>query len=101
VTSTVSTEPRTEPDAVAVGRARIDAIDAELLDLVRQRLVVSRTIQQARMAAGGPQVVHAREGEVVDRWRTALGAPGSRIALALLELSRGPLTVALRRVTPR
>lgn len=86
---TVTTDPRTEPDAVLAGRARIDEIDAQLLELVRERLAVSRDIQRARMAAGGPQVVHAREGVVVDRWREALGVPGSRIALALLELSRG------------
>lgn len=86
---TVSTDTRTEPEAVVAGRARIDEIDDALVALVQERLAVSRDIQRARMAAGGPQVVHAREGLVVDRWREALGAPGSRIALALLELSRG------------
>lgn len=86
---TLSTDGRTEPDAVTAGRDRIDEIDAALIALVRERLDVSRDIQRARMAAGGPQVVHAREGVVVDRWRAALGTPGSRIALALLELSRG------------
>lgn len=80
-------DPRS--DAVALGRTRIDEIDAALLDLVRQRLAVSREIQQARMAAGGPQIVHAREGVVVERWGAELGAPGRRIALSLLELSRG------------
>jgi chorismate mutase len=86
---TLSTDSRTEPDAVTAGRDRIDEIDAALIALVRERLDVSRSIQRARMAAGGPQVVHAREGVVVDRWRAALGVPGSRMALALLELSRG------------
>jgi chorismate mutase len=71
-------------------RAEIDALDIQLVSLIRQRLAVSREIQQARMASGGPRVVHAREAEVVARWRDELGPSGSRIALALLELSRGP-----------
>jgi chorismate mutase len=89
-TTAVSSSARDEPEAVRAGRARIDELDTALVALVRERVEVSRAIQQARMATGGPQVVNAREGEVVDRWRTALGAPGGRIALALLELSRGP-----------
>ena len=71
-------------------RSEIDALDAQLVLLIRQRLAVSQDIQRDRMAAGGPRVVHAREAEVVGRWREELGPPGSRIALALLELSRGP-----------
>jgi chorismate mutase len=50
---------------------------------------VSEQVQQARQADGGPRVAHARENEVVGRWRTALGRPGGAIALALLELGRG------------
>jgi chorismate mutase len=70
-------------------RAEIDALDAELVALVERRRQVSRRIQAERVAAGGPRIVHAREAEVVGRWRQRLGAPGGRIALALLELSRG------------
>lgn len=73
-------------------RAEIDALDGQLVALIQQRLEVSRRIQQERLAAGGPRVVHAREAEVVGRWRASLGGPGGRIALALLELSRGPAT---------
>lgn len=72
-------------------RAEIDALDAELVALVERRREVSRRIQAERIAAGGPRIVHAREADVVGRWRTSLGAPGGRIALALLELSRGPV----------
>jgi chorismate mutase len=74
---------------VADQRSEIDALDAQLVALIRQRLAVSAEIQHARLAAGGPRVVHAREAEVVAHWRAELGSPGSRIALALLELSRG------------
>jgi len=72
-------------------RSEIDDIDAQLVALVERRREVSRRIQCERVAAGGPRIVHAREAEVVGRWRHSLGAPGGRIALALLELSRGPV----------
>lgn len=74
---------------VDAGRARIDEIDAELVRLIEERTAVSRQIQAARALTGGPRVVHARENEVVGRWRSALGRPGATIALALLELGRG------------
>jgi chorismate mutase len=74
---------------VATGRARIDEIDAEIVRLITERTLVSESIQRLRQAEGGPRVVHARENEVVGRWRGALGRPGATIALALLELGRG------------
>ena len=77
-------------------RAEIDRLDAELLALVDQRRQVSARIQQLRMAEGGPRVVHAREADVIARWKAALGPAGTRIAQALLELSRGPLAPAQR-----
>ena len=75
-------------------RAEIDALDAHLVALIQQRARISREIQRARQAAGGPKVVHAREAEVVARWREELGPPGSRIALALLEISRGSVVAS-------
>lgn len=74
---------------VETGRARIDEIDAEIVRLVEERTAVSREIQAARALTGGPRVVHARENEVVGRWRAALGRPGATIAVTLLELGRG------------
>lgn len=81
---------QTAPDDVVALRARIDGLDAELQRLVRERSEVSARIGAARRAAGGPRIVHARENEVVGAWRAALGRPGAAIALALLELGRGP-----------
>jgi len=77
-------------DAVRTGRERIDQLDAELVRLIAERATLSAQVQQARRAAGGPRIVQARENEVVGRWREALGRPGGTIALALLELGRGP-----------
>jgi chorismate mutase len=82
------TDPRT--DVVRAGRERIDALDAELVRLIAERAAVSAEVQRARRAAGGPRIVQSRENEVVGRWHAALGRPGSAIALALLELGRGP-----------
>ncbi|CAA9341751.1 MAG: hypothetical protein AVDCRST_MAG16-1859 [uncultured Frankineae bacterium] len=78
-------------DAVRAGRERIDALDAELVRLVAERVALSASVQSARRAAGGPRIVQSRENEVVGRWRQAHGRPGGTIALALLELGRGPL----------
>jgi chorismate mutase len=70
-------------------RREIDEVDAGLVALIARRCELSRTIQSLRLAQGGPRVVQAREAEVVGRWRAALGAPGTRIAMLLLELGRG------------
>lgn len=92
-TPTSTSTPRTSTQStVEAGRARIDAIDAEIVRLIRERLAVSGEVQQARLTTGGPRIVHARENEVVLRWREQLGRPGASIAMALIELGRGPTT---------
>jgi chorismate mutase len=79
---------------VQEARARIDALDDELIRLVRQRAELSRQIQQARIAQGDSRIAAAREGEVLDRWHAALDRPGVSVARALLELSRGTRPLA-------
>lgn len=76
--------------AIAAGRARIDELDSAIIDLVRQRLQVSRGIQRVRLAAGGRRVEHSREVDIVNAYAAALGRPGADLALTLLALSRGP-----------
>ena len=71
-------------------RKEIDWLDAEILRLVKRRIEVSKTIGAARMAAGGPRIVYNREIDVLARYRE-LGAEGRRLAMALLNLGRGPL----------
>jgi chorismate mutase len=85
------TETQSPIDAVMTGRTRIDEIDAALVALISERVAVSRQIQRARVASGGPRVVTSRERELVQRWHAALGEAGGGIALRLLDLSRGPL----------
>ncbi len=85
------TAPPAKPDPdLSLLRERIDVLDAEILRLVGERSAVSARIGVARRADGGPRIVHARENEVVRRWREHLGRPGAAIAMALLELGRGP-----------
>lgn len=74
---------------VASGRARLDAIDEQIRDLVQARRRVSQQVQQLRRAAGGPRIEHSRENEILNRYSEALGRPGVSLALAVLELCRG------------
>jgi chorismate mutase len=71
-------------------REEIDWLDAEILRLVKRRVEVSQTIGAARMAAGGPRIVYNREIDVLARYRD-LGPEGRKLAMALLNLGRGPL----------
>ena len=71
-------------------RVEIDELDAQILQLVRRRSEVSRRIGAARIAAGGPKIVHRREMAVLDRYRE-LGQEGRELALLLLRLGRGRL----------
>ena len=77
------------PEGVLSGRERIDALDAQIAELVQRRIDVSRQIQAARIADGGRRVDLRRETEIIARYSATLGRPGTAIAMALLELGRG------------
>lgn len=77
------------PVGVLSGRERIDAIDAELIELIRRRVAVSTEIQAARIADGGRRLDLSRETEIIGRYKRSLGRPGTGVAMALLELGRG------------
>jgi chorismate mutase len=72
-------------------RQRIDEVDAALIALWQERAALSREIGTARMAAGGTRLVLAREQAVLDRFRAALGADGTRLGMLLLKAGRGSL----------
>jgi chorismate mutase len=72
-------------------RRRIDEVDAALIALWDERATISREIGTARMAAGGTRLVLAREQAVLDRFRAALGADGTRLGMLLLKAGRGSL----------
>ncbi|RKN44454.1 chorismate mutase [Micromonospora endolithica] len=90
-------DPRTgtaEPLAaarIAETRRRIDEIDGQLIELWLERARLSQEVGATRMASGGTRLVLSREQEILERFRTALGADGTQVALLLLRAGRGPL----------
>jgi chorismate mutase len=83
-----------EPSAaaqIAAIRHRIDEIDSALIELWQERASLSQTVGATRVAAGGTRLVLSREREILDRFRAALGADGTQLALLLLRAGRGPL----------
>lgn len=74
---------------IAREREAIDALDRQLVSLVRDRVDVSRRIQALRAAAGRPRIALGREREVIARWTAEFGEPGAALAEALLALARG------------
>lgn len=86
------TAPTTDAaEEIAGLRERIDEIDAAIIALWQERAVLSRRVGATRVAAGGTRLVLAREGEILDRFRAALGADGTQLGLLVLRAGRGPL----------
>ncbi|WP_221329768.1 chorismate mutase [Actinoplanes sp. L3-i22] len=78
-------------DEIRAMRERIDEIDQAIIDLWQERSRLSQEVGKTRMASGGTRLVLAREREIVDRFRAALGPDGTQVALLLLRSGRGPL----------
>ncbi|RBY93459.1 chorismate mutase [Blastococcus sp. TF02-8] len=78
-------------DRIAELRDRIDACDAEIIELVRRRLAVSHEIGELRRSTGGTRLNLAREQQVLARFREALGADGAALGMLLLRQGRGAL----------
>ncbi|MFI7593828.1 chorismate mutase [Micromonospora sp. NPDC049359] len=72
-------------------RERIDEIDHALITLWQERAALSREVGATRMASGGTRLVLSRERDILERFRLALGADGTQLALLLLRAGRGPL----------
>jgi chorismate mutase len=72
-------------------RRRLDEIDQKLIDLWRERAAISHEVGVTRVAAGGTRLVLAREQEILNRFREALGADGTQLALLILRAGRGKL----------
>jgi chorismate mutase len=85
-------QAKTEADAhIGDLRQRIDEIDATLIRLWQERAAISQEVGATRVASGGTRLVLSREREILDRFRTALGADGTQLALLILRAGRGPL----------
>ena len=84
----------TEADAAAriLGmRERLNEIDAQIIALWQERAAISQQVGATRVASGGTRLVLSREREILDRYRAALGADGTQLALLVLRAGRGPL----------
>ena len=94
-TLTPSPAPAAVPGSAAeqIGelRSRIDACDAEIIELVQRRLDISREIGVLRTAAGGMRLSLSREQRVLSRFRAALGPDGAALGMMLLRQGRGRL----------
>ena len=62
-----------------------------MIELWRERAAISGEVGRVRIASGGTRLVLAREREIVDRFREALGADGVQLALLILRAGRGRL----------
>lgn len=67
---------------------RVDTVDHKIITLLRERTDLVHAIQQARIAESGRGTRLSRENQVITHYGDALGAPGVRIALQILELCR-------------
>ena len=78
-------------ESILAMRERIDEIDNQLIALWQERANLSQRVGATRLASGGTRLVLSREREIVDRFRSALGADGTQLALLILRAGRGPL----------
>jgi chorismate mutase len=62
-----------------------------LIALWQERAGLSQQVGATRVASGGTRLVLSREREILERFRGALGADGTQLALLLLRAGRGPL----------
>lgn len=65
-------------------RDRIDEIDRQLIDLIRQRAKISAAVQSARVSTGGPRTCLAREMQIVAHFGESLGRFGAEFAHLML-----------------
>jgi chorismate mutase len=76
-------------EVITGARERIDALDDRIIGLIQERVAVSAVVQEARITSGGRRVNLSREMEILGHYSSALGRPGTALAMTLLELCRG------------
>lgn len=76
-------------DTIPMLRGQIDALDEAIINLVHERVRLSRRIQTARINGGGARVELGRERVILDAYRSVLGHSGATLADALLQVCRG------------
>ncbi|WP_026924802.1 chorismate mutase [Glycomyces arizonensis] len=86
-----TTADQTGTDELGELRGQIDALDAEIVRLWKERAGLSKRVGEIRMAGGGTRLVLDRERAILEKYRTALGEDGTQIAMLILRAGRGPL----------
>jgi chorismate mutase len=74
---------------IDVLRAQIDAIDASITRLIKERAELSVRIQAVRVSAGGTRIELGRERVILAHYRDALGHDGPNVGDAVLRVCRG------------
>ncbi|SDY71469.1 chorismate mutase [Asanoa ishikariensis] len=88
---TTGTEDEAAAQRIRAMRERIDAIDTALIELWQERANLSQQVGATRVASGGTRLVLSREREILEKFRTELGADGTQLALLILRAGRGAL----------
>jgi len=83
--------PAPADERISALREAIDDCDAEIIALVQRRLAISQEIGALRASTGGTRPSLAREAEVLNRFRLALGPDGAALGMMLLRQGRGRL----------
>ena len=91
ITADATTDATDATAHIAGLRERLDEIDAKIIELWLERAAISQEVGRTRVASGGTRLVLNRENEILDRYRTQLGADGVQLALLILRAGRGPL----------
>ena len=74
----------TDADRASAGRERLDQLDRQITRLIEERIELSLRVQAARMAEGGRSIDIGRENAVIKHYSSALGRPGTVLAMALV-----------------
>jgi len=89
--TTPTPAPAPADERIGALREAIDDCDAEIIALVQRRLAISQEIGALRASSGGTRLSLAREAEVLNRFRLALGPDGAALGMMLLRQGRGRL----------
>jgi chorismate mutase len=84
-----SSDGQSAADVIATLRSQIDALDEAIINLVAERIQVSKLIQTTRINDGGTRVELGRERQILDAYRNGLGREGTHLADAVLQVCRG------------
>lgn len=78
------------PNDVSRHEQLVDEIDMEIIALIDRRVRLAQQRTADRTIAGSSRSGLSRENEILRRYHDALGAPGTRLAMTLIGMTRNP-----------